>query len=195
MADNEAYAAYEIGQWTYGKPIVEFPSSRATLKIGRFCSIADSVRILLGGEHNVHWVTTYPFNVVWPEAQSFTGHPATRGGVSIGNDVWIGRDSVIMSGCQIGNGAVIGAGSIVRQNVFPYSIVAGNPARHLRFRFSAEQIEALEQIAWWNWPIEKIIAALPLLLGPDIQQFISKYRAEPLSEKSLVDAEIDTHEC
>jgi acetyltransferase-like isoleucine patch superfamily enzyme len=135
---------------------------------------------LLGGEHNIDWVTTYLFSEILDQAKGFTGHPTTRGNIVIGNDVWIGRDCLILSGVKIEDGAIIGAGSVVRQNVSPYSIVGGNPARHLRFRFSAEQIEALQNIAWWNWPLDKVVEALPLLLAPDIEGFISKYGTVPV---------------
>jgi virginiamycin A acetyltransferase len=175
MAGNKHYSAFEIGEWSYGSPVVLYANEKATLKVGRFCSFARNVTILLGGEHNIDWVTTYPFSAILDEAKAFPGHPLTRGDVTIGNDVWVARDSLIMSGITIGDGAVIGAASIIRQNVAPYSIVGGNPARHLRFRFSPEQIESLQRIAWWNWPIERVIEALPLLLGPNIQDFVSKY--------------------
>jgi virginiamycin A acetyltransferase len=175
MAEDVQYADFEVGEWTYGKPTVFYGGGSATLKIGRFCSIARHVTILLGGEHNVNWVTTYPFPEVFDEARGFTGHPASRGSVVIGNDVWIGRDTLILSGVTIGDGAVIGAGSLVRKDVQPYAIVYGNPAQHSRFRFSASQIEALQRIAWWDWPLPRIVEALPLLLAPDIDAFIARY--------------------
>jgi acetyltransferase-like isoleucine patch superfamily enzyme len=175
MNQNKNYSAYEIGDWTYGNPVVRFRKTGATLKIGKFCAIASGVTILLGGEHRVDWATTYPFNVVFDEAKEFKGHPRTRGDVVIGNDVWIGQDVFIISGVVIGNGAVIGARSVVTKDVAPYSIAAGNPATLVRFRFSDSQIEALQKIAWWDWPWPEIMEALPLLLTSDIDAFIDKY--------------------
>lgn len=178
MAGNPAYEGFEIGKWTYGLPTVKNWGEGATLRIGKFCSIAEGVLIFLGGEHRVDWVTTYPFSVLWPEGKGFSGHPRSKGDVSIGNDVWIGHGAVILSGVTIGSGAVIGACSVVSSNVGPYEIVAGNPARHIRFRFSDATIQRLCQLAWWDWPESRVEAALPLLLSGDVAEFFSAVDAE-----------------
>ena len=128
MAENPAYAKYSIGRFTYGEPTV-LDYGDATLKVGSFCSISDGVKVLLGGNHRADWLTTYPFPELWPEAQGMPGHPATKGDVIIGHDVWIGLDALILSGVQVGDGAIIGARSVVTKSVAPYAIVAGNPAR------------------------------------------------------------------
>ncbi len=176
MSQNERYAGYQIGDWTYGDPEVRSWGEGTTLKIGRFCSISNGVVIFLGGEHRPDWVTTYPFNVIFRDARNFSGHPRTKGDVIIGNDVWIGYGVMILSGITIGNGAIIAARSVVTKDVAPYSIVAGNPAHHIRFRFSDSTIEALQRIAWWDWPLTKIMEAWPLLLSTDIDVFVNKYK-------------------
>ncbi len=176
MIENKKYSKYEIGEWTYGNPRVRSWHEGTTFKVGRFCSIADGVIILLGGDHRIDWVTTYPFNHVFPKAQGFTGHPRSKGDVIVGNDVWIGRDALILSGVAIGNGAVVAARSVVTEDVMPYSIVAGNPAKFIRFRFSKRIIADLQEIAWWNWPLVKIEEAWPLLLSSDIEAFIARYK-------------------
>lgn len=148
-----------IGDYTYGSPQVHSWDDSTKLTIGKFCSIAEGVTFLLGGEHRLDWVTTFPFNVfheAWPSAKDFKGHPQTKGDILVGNDVWIGKDSMILSGVQIGDGAVIAAGSLITSEVQPYSIVGGNPAKLIRKRFSDEDIEKLLQLKWWNWPHEKI---------------------------------------
>ena len=129
-------------------------------------------------------MTTYPFNVVCQEARSFEGHPRTKGNVSIGNDVWIGTEAFILSGVTIGDGAVIAARSVVTRDVPPYSIVAGNPARQVRLRFSETVIDALQRIRWWDWPISEITTALPLLLSSDIEAFVAKYEARMFAATS-----------
>ena len=169
------YAGYEIGEWTYGAPTVLSFGDGGTLKIGRFCSIAAGVTIFLGGEHRYDWVTTYPFSVVCEDARSFQGHPRSKGPVVVGNDVWIGHGATILSGVTIGDGAVVAAQSVVAKSVAPYSIVAGNPARPVRQRFSEGQTAALLQIRWWDWPIENIREAWPLLLSGRIDEFIDTY--------------------
>src|SRR5205823_1747763 len=145
------------------------------LRIGKFCSIADDVIIFLRADHHVDWVTTYPFNVLWPEAAHHTGHPTSKGPIEIGNDVWIGQGSYLLSGIRVGNGAVIGAGSVVTRDVPSYGIMAGNPARLIRHRFTPDEIAVLEQIRWWDWPLEQIREALPLLLSDRIVEFIRRY--------------------
>ena len=80
----------------------------------------------------------------------------SKGGVKIGNDVWVGANSLIMSGIKISDGAVIAAGSIVTKNIGPYQLVGGNPAKIIKSRFKKIQIDALLRIKWWNWSEEKI---------------------------------------
>jgi acetyltransferase-like isoleucine patch superfamily enzyme len=176
MNENEKYTKYEIGEWTYGNPRVLSWHEGTTLKIGRFCSISRPVTILLGGEHRIDWVTTYPFSGIFEKARKFTGHPRSQGNVIIENDVWIGIDVLILSGVTIGNGAVVAARSVVTEDVAPYSIVAGNPAKLIRFRFDKSIIEELQKIAWWDWPLSKIEEAWPLMLSSDIGAFIAKYK-------------------
>ncbi len=171
-----AFRHYDIGEYTYGFPKVLSWGEGATLRIGKFCSIAEKVVILLGGEHRIDWVTTYPFSVLFPEAAEFHGHPRTKGDVVIGNDVWIGQEALILSGVTIGNGAVIAARSVVSRPVPDYAIVGGNPARVVRYRFPEPQIRALQEIAWWDWPREKIVRYLPLLLSDQVEDFIKAAR-------------------
>jgi len=175
LRNNPSFAKYEIGEYTYGTPVVKSWDDKTHLKIGKFCSIAGNVQILLGGEHRTDWITTYPFNTLFPEASHFTGHPRTKGDVEIGNDVWIGQKAIILSGVTIGNGAVIGAGSVVSKDVPAYTVVAGNPAKIIRYRFTEEQINKLEKIAWWNWSDEKIFEAIPFLLDDNIEEFLAQY--------------------
>lgn len=152
---------WEVGEHTYcasKRPVVYSPDSGAKLKIGKYCSLADNILIILGGNHRPDWITTYPFTVLadWPEAHNIEGHPATNGDVVIGNDVWIGMGVTIMSGVTIGDGAVIAARSVVTKDVPSYAIVGGNPAQVIRMRFDDVTTSKLLEMQWWNWPIEKI---------------------------------------
>lgn len=168
--------AMSIGKHTYGRPMIWNEPNDANLIIGNFCSISQNVKIFLGGNHRIDWVTTYPFGHVNTnifDTFNGNGHPTTKGNVVIGNDVWIGENATILSGVTIGDGAVIANNSHVVKNVEPYSIVGGNPAKFIKYRFSREQIEKLLQIQWWNWSDEKINKFIPLLCNSDIDNFIN----------------------
>jgi virginiamycin A acetyltransferase len=159
---------FNVGAATYGRPKVRFPESGATLTIGSYSSIADGVEILLGGNHRTDWVTTYPFPALpklWPEAGQRNDHQTTRGNVTIGHDVWLGSQCMILSGVTIGHGAVVAARSVVTRDVPPYAIVGGNPARIIRMRFDDATIATLLVLEWWNWPRERIAAELPMLMA------------------------------
>jgi len=168
-----------VGKYTYGKPEIKVWSvNDGKLEIGNFCSISGQVIIYLGGNHRIDWVTTYPFGHIHQNIfKEFNGvgHPKTNGDVIIGNDVWIGEYARIMTGVTIGDGAVIAANSHVVKNVEPYSIVGGNPAKHIKYRFTPEQIEKLLQIKWWDWDVDKIDKYSPLLCNNDIDKFIDQF--------------------
>ncbi len=176
LSQDKRYSQYDIGDYTYGKPTVLSWGEDANLKIGRFCSIASDVKIFMGGGHRTDWVTTYPFSDVFEKAKGFTGHPVSKGDVVIGHDVWIATDVIVLSGAQVDNGAVLSTRSIITSAVPPYAIVAGNPARIVRYRFDDKTIAALLDIEWWYWPINEIEAAWHLLLSSDIRKFIETYK-------------------
>lgn len=167
---------YEIGDHTYGKPRVISWGEGTSLRIGRYCSIASEVMIFLGSEHRVDWVSTYPFTFLWEEAKSIKGHPATKGDVIIGNDVWIGFRTTILSGVTIGDGAAIGACSIVTRDVPPYAIVVGNPAHIIRYRFDEEIIKELLRIRWWDWPDHLVRENVRCICSSSIKEFVNKFR-------------------
>lgn len=151
-----------VGRYSYGKPKVwAFPSG-GKLSVGSFCSIADQVAILLGGNHDPERLTTYPLDALF-DKDGLAPSESTRGNVVIGSDVWVGYGALILSGVTIGDGAVVAAGAVVARDVEPYEIVAGNPARHLRFRFGEPVIRDLLALRWWDWPLEKIREQAPTL--------------------------------
>ncbi len=166
---------FQIGDYTYGNPEVHAQWQGATLKIGKFCSIAGGVKIILGDNHRMDWATTFPFPSFaddWPEVAYKKDYWFTKGDVIIGNDVWIGEDALILSGVTVGDGAVIGARTVIAKDVEPYAVMVGNPARIIKKRFSDEIISQLLAIAWWNWSTEKIREHLETLLSPDIKALL-----------------------
>lgn len=178
--DQAQYAGtnIEVGDFSYGVPIVRIEDERTKLTIGKFCSIASNVTIMLGGEHRVDWNSTYPFNVLMEDSFSYiTGHPFSKGDVQIGNDVWIGSDSKIMSGVTIADGCIIGANSLVTKSVLePYTIVGGVPAKIIKRRFSETVTQKLCEMQWWNWNDEDIVAVIPLLQSSDIDGLWKYYK-------------------
>lgn len=170
---SDRFPQHQFGKGTYSQKLhIHNWGEGAHLKIGAFCSIGKDVQIFLCGEHRVDWVTTYPFNVLWKSGKHLTGHPSSKGDIIIGNDVWIGREAVILSGITVGDGAVVGARAVVSKDVPPYTIVAGNPARMIRSRFEDHIAQKLLKIKWWEWEDEKIALFLPKLLNNDISGFI-----------------------
>ena len=157
-----------VGKYTYDvcNITMHFSESGAGLFLGSFCSISSGCVVYLGGNHRSEWATTYPFGHMNPEVfDKFdgAGHPKTNGNVVIGNDVWTGSDTTIMSGVTVGDGAVIAANSHVVKNVEPYSIVGGNPARLIRYRFEEDIRKKLVLLKWWDLPDDKINQITPLL--------------------------------
>ncbi len=165
----------EIGRYTYGNPKIYMFTNKYKLTIGNFCSIADNVKIVVDGNHRMDWIATYPFGEIFEDIPKNSGHPIGKGDISIGHDVWIANSALILPGVNIGNGAVIGAGSVVTKDVDKYEIVGGNPAKHIKYRFNEDTINALEKIKWWDWPLDKIKANIELLQSPNIEEFIKKH--------------------
>ncbi|WP_310422407.1 DapH/DapD/GlmU-related protein [Chamaesiphon sp. VAR_48_metabat_135_sub] len=171
------YIKYSIGEYTYGAPIVKDWHQGSTLKIGNFSSIAENVTVLLGGNHPTDWVSSFPFGMVFEEFKErhYEYPKLSKGSVIIGNDVWIGLNTTILSGVTIGDGAIVAAGSIVTKNVEPYAIVGGNPAKLIKKRFSDEAISKLLLIKWWEWEIDKIKDNLDLIMSDNIDLFIDRH--------------------
>lgn len=138
-----------IGKKTYGDiNITERSLIDTKLIIGSYCSIAPNVRFLLGGEHNLYSLSTYPFKV---KRFKYEKEAGSKGNINISNDVWIGEGVIICSGVSIGQGAVIAAGAVVTKNVEPYAVIGGNPAKLIKYRFEQNIINLL-----LNTNIEKL---------------------------------------
>ncbi len=143
------------------------------LVIGSFCSIGSGASFIMAGNqgHRTDWIATYPFFYMQDE-QAFaaaTDGFCRAGDTVIGNDVWIGAEAMIMPGVRVGNGAVIAARAVVTRSVPAYTVVAGMPARTVRRRFDDESCALLEEMQWWNWPLERIRDAMPLLCSSNVR--------------------------
>ncbi|MEO9338109.1 DapH/DapD/GlmU-related protein [Mesorhizobium sp. SB112] len=150
--------------------------------IGKFCSIAANSRIN-ALEHPMERLTTHKVSYRPNEYFRYLGvdgdfRERRRGkAVTIGHDVWIGHGAVIMPGVTIGNGAIVGANSVVTRNVEPFEIVAGVPARRLRWRFAREIIERIQKLQWWDWPVETLADAIPDMQAMEIGAFLDRWES------------------
>ena len=141
------------------------------LIIGSYCSIGSGAVFMMAGNqgHRMDWVSTFPFfyqdNPHFSEA--LDGFERA-GDTVIGNDVWIGSEAMIMAGVNVGDGAIIASRALVTKDVAPYSVVGSNPAKHIKFRFTEDEIAMLLAMQWWEWPELHIQQAMPLMCNSDI---------------------------
>jgi acetyltransferase-like isoleucine patch superfamily enzyme len=162
----------QIGRGTYGVPGLHMTMLDDTkLSIGNYSSTTPVC--YLGGGHPPDRVTTYPLAVnLGLDSVGDDGFPAPSKDTVIGSDVYCSPQVAVLSGCTIGDGAIVGIGAVVTKDIPAYAIVGGNPARLIRYRFSADQIAALLEIRWWDWPEEEIKLAAPYLTSRDVDAFI-----------------------
>ncbi|MGS3185765.1 CatB-related O-acetyltransferase [Aeromonas taiwanensis] len=204
IRDNLTNPNIEAGEYSYysgyyhGKPFEEHcvryllgdGSTRDTwesgvwgevdrLIIGKFCSIGSGATFLLAGNqgHRMEWASTFPFDpgIFGEGVQSGFQR---KGDTRVGNDVWIGSEAMIMPGVTIGDGAVIATRAVVTRDVPPYTIVGGNPAKPIRLRFDEERIAMLQAMQWWDWPLPRLQAAMPLICSSDIAALYHHWREE-----------------
>lgn len=186
------YKECRIGRYTYGYEGL-LAMFACCSSIGSFCSISQSARVV--ANHPLQFISTNPFfynpaYVPWDKQDALIERImeirpdelqpdswwsiADNTPCSIGNDVWIGANAIIMPKVKIGNGAVIGAGAIVTKNVPDYAVVVGNPAQIVKYRYNELQIDALNRIKWWDWHEDVLMDRLFDFYLP-IDQFIAKY--------------------
>lgn len=169
-----------VGRHTYGvsaRTIFLAPSANPpSVSIGHFCSFAPGVVILANADHPKNLPSTYPFRTMLfrkGEALPYSNFDAvSRGGVTIGHDVWVGQDALILSGVTVGTGAIIGAGAVVTRDVPPYGIAVGTPAKVVALRFAPATIERLLASEWWNLSDEELQSLDAQLYSEDIDGFL-----------------------
>lgn len=160
----------KVGAYTY----ISANTDVENADIGKFCSISDHCRIGMGG-HNTNQISTSP---IFTEAHNATKFQWTDKNVNaapkkkaiVGNDVLIGSHVLVLGGVSIGNGAVVAAGAVVTKDVPPYAVVGGVPAKVIKYRFSQEIIEKLQEIRWWEWPEEKLRVNIGVFQSQDLRK-------------------------
>ena len=155
-------------------------SDQYQVRLGKYNSIGRDCNFFLHANHRPDWISTSsqlwgPVTNEIANMHMNMGHPNCKGDIIIQNDVWIGAKSTVMSVVKISNGAVVGARSVVTKDVPPFAIVAGNPAKVVKYRFTDEQIEKLLSIAWWNWDEQKIKDNAMIIWSNNINEFIDKF--------------------
>lgn len=169
-------AESSMGDYSY----VVNDSSIIYAEIGKFCSIAAQTRINPGNHPtwraSQHHFTyrSVSYGLAEEDEAEFFGWRRAHG-VRIGHDVWIGHGAVVLPGVEIGTGAVVGAGAVVSKDIPAYAIAVGVPARVHRFRFEEQLREALLRLAWWDWPRDRLRAALPDFRSLAVAEFVEKY--------------------
>ncbi|OFW84040.1 MAG: chloramphenicol acetyltransferase [Alphaproteobacteria bacterium GWF2_58_20] len=152
--------------------LYHFPFLGDRLVIGRFCAIARGVTFIMNGaNHKISGISTYPFGIFGKGWEAGIPKPEDlpfKGDTVVGNDVWLGYESLVMPGVNIGNGAIVASRSVVTSDVPAYAIVGGNPAKVIRMRFSDADIARLESVAWWNWPVAKITQNLAIIISGNV---------------------------
>lgn len=178
---------FQVGEYTYyddpidpagfekNNVLFNYPEFGDWLIIGKFCCIASGATFIMGpANHRMNSVTTYPFHVfggLWQEkTPDHLSELPFKGDTVIGNDVWIGRESVIMPGVKIADGAIVAAYAVVTRDVEPYTLVGGNPARPIKKRFEDDLIQLLLRLKWWDMEGEQLVELLPLLCSPDLDK-------------------------
>jgi len=164
-------------QFLKNNVLYHYKINREKLVIGKFCSLACGAKFMFtSGNHAMKSLSTYPFPIFFEEwglpVGEITSAWDNKGDITVGNDVWLGFDCVVMQGVRIGDGAIIGARSVVTKDIPPYCVAAGSPARIIRKRFDDSTVEKLLSVKWWEWPDEKIKARLKAIRNGDISGLV-----------------------
>lgn len=194
---KSAKCSVSIGKYTPHTAYIISAEKTDRVAIGKFCSIGFGAVIIANNGHNLttgyedYRVATYAVAILGKSGfKPSYWLPEKKNFVSIGNDVLIGAYVVILPGVTIGHGAIIGAGSVVTRDIPPYAIVAGAPAKIIRYRYSEEKIQKLLRIAWWDWDEKKISDNMDDFYGK-VDDFIDKFYPEVEARSSSVNGPAD----
>lgn len=159
--------------------IYHYPVNNDRLTIGTFCSIACGAKFLFtSANHTLKSLSTYPFPVFYDEwglnREAVTSAWDNKGDIQIGHDVWIGFEAIVLSGVTIGDGAIVGSRAVVTEDVPPYTIVGGVPAKKIKMRFEEETIDLLKKLKWWNWPREVIRENIAHIQSGNLPELLKK---------------------
>jgi phosphonate metabolism protein (transferase hexapeptide repeat family) len=177
VAERVVMAECELGDYSY----VERGAEAIYTTIGKFCAVASNTR-LNALNHPIDRVTQHKISYrpneyfVGAKIDKLFRERRQKARVIIGHDVWIGHGAVVMPGISIGHGAVVAAGAVVTRDVEPYAIVAGVPARRIKWRFSKSIRERITALAWWDWEHDRLAAAVTDMQQLEIQDFLKRYR-------------------
>lgn len=158
-----------VGTNSYGRVFVHNFQDSGVINIGKYTSISD-IHLIIGGNHHTG-ITTFPLKARFLKYETQLDNKPAKG-IAIGSDCWLGFNATVLDGVNIGDGAIVGAQSVVTGNVLPYSIVAGNPARMIRKRFSEDIIDKLMDMKWWDLQEQIILDNIDVLYGMDAEEFI-----------------------
>lgn len=180
-----------LGRRSYiSSAVIREDASYEHVFIGNYCSIADDVRFLIGANHNHDFLSTYPMGLVLGAKVDLNScdfknvkKNINKNYIVIGNDVWIGYGATILDGVYVGNGAVVAAGAVVTKDVPPYAIVAGSPARIIRYRLSEELIPKINKVKWWYWDEEIIKLNENYFHDTDLVSFVNMHYKSEMDQK------------
>ncbi|WP_344221767.1 CatB-related O-acetyltransferase [Kribbella sancticallisti] len=174
----------EVGEYSYYDDPVEperffernvlYHYGPERLRIGKYCALGEGTTFIMNGaNHRMDGPSTFPFPIMggaWGEQFGLiTGLPG-RGDTVVGHDVWFGYKAMVMPGVRIGNGAIVASGAVVVADVPEYGVVGGNPAKVIRKRFGDDEIARLLEVAWWDWPVEKVTRNVRAIMAGSVAE-------------------------
>ena len=171
---------HELVQWQYPtyptmRVLETVPNDGHPIQVGKYSGIHYTTVMIPGGMHHADWVGTLHAHVEDGEWVHLPDAIYDSGPIVIGNDVFVAFEALITSGVTIGDGAIVASRAVVTKDVEPYSIVGGNPAKHIRYRFDEPTREALLRIRWWDWPVEKVAAHKHQIHSPNVAEFVAAH--------------------